>query len=371
MLLLMMMLMLLQTSRPSLPGPRKPPHVLFVVADDMRPQLGLYGTQAATPHIDALGKRGVMFSRAFAQFPWCSPSRQSFMTGRRPDTTQAWTFTTSFRDALPNAISLPEHFRRQGWYAVSVGKLFHGRNCVRGDPGCCPAAGNRPGAPGSPASGGANSSRCSRGNVWLANPPDGDWRGGNGSWSEHPVDYARVYCHGLQDGLHPPVDRSSAVEWCGVNASFANESDWADYKVAQTAIVRLRAHAADRPQTPLFLGVGFRDDHLPWASPANWHSRVDPATVRATAHGQTPNFTTTPMMAWQYPANGVSICAGAEAHGSRCSTTRWLPPSVLQEALASYMAAIAFTDEQLGKVLAAFDEVGYANNTVTLFAGDQ
>lgn len=263
------------------------------MCDDLRPQLGLYGTQAVTPHIDALGKRAVMFSRAFAQFPWCSPSRQSFMTGRRPDTTKAWTFTTSFRDALPNAISLPEHFRRQGWHTVSVGKLFHGRNCVRGDPGCCPAAGSPAGAPGSPASGGANSSRCSRNNVWLANPPDGDWRGGNGSWSVHPVDFARVYCHGYEEeqGTEAAAAAGPSNEWCGVPTSAANESDWADFKVAATAIARLRAHAASHaaaadqrrsettptPTSPLFLGVGFRDDHLPWASPASWHRYETPS----------------------------------------------------------------------------------------------
>ena len=71
-------------------------------------------------------------------------------------------------------------------------------------------------------------------------------------------------------------------------------------------------------------------------------------------------------MAWQYPA---WACSGA-GQGA-CSNTHWLQPPVLQEALAAYMASIAFTDEQFGKVLAAYDEVGYTNTTVTLFAGDQ
>lgn len=142
------------------PTPPVKPHVLFVISDDLRPQLGAYGTQAITPNIDALSKCGTTFSRAYTQFPWCSPTRQSFMTGRRPDSTKAWTFTTSFRDALPNATSLPQHFRQQGWYALSVGKIYHGLNCVRGDPGCCPA----------------NSTllEC------VQQPTDADWAGG--SW---------------------------------------------------------------------------------------------------------------------------------------------------------------------------------------------
>jgi iduronate 2-sulfatase len=98
------------------------PHIMFIVSDDLRPTLGSYGTQAITPHLDSLAERSVTFTRTYTQFPWCSPTRQSFLTSRRPDTTKAWTFTTSFRDALPNAVSLPQHFRLQGWHTASVGE---------------------------------------------------------------------------------------------------------------------------------------------------------------------------------------------------------------------------------------------------------
>lgn len=184
------------------------------------------GTQAITPNVDALAKRGLTFTRAYTQFPWCSPTRQSFMTGRRPDTTRAWTFTTSFRDSMPDAISLPQHFRRQGWWAASVGKLYHGRNCVRGDPGCCPAN--------------STFAEC------IQQPQDADWAGG--SWDEHPVDFGRVGCHG-------PNQTFESHQWC---ENSAPESDYCDYKVAAGAIARLRAHAARDTDKPLFLGVSSR-----------------------------------------------------------------------------------------------------------------
>jgi hypothetical protein len=100
----------LAAAGPSATPPPAPKHILFVIADDLRPTLGTYGTQAITPTLDALARRGVTFTRAYTQFPWCSPSRQSFMSGRRPDTTMAWTFTTSFRDSTrsPDAIALPQ-----------------------------------------------------------------------------------------------------------------------------------------------------------------------------------------------------------------------------------------------------------------------
>jgi arylsulfatase A-like enzyme len=319
--------------------PPKRPHIMFVVSDDLRPTLGAYGTQALTPHVDALAARGLTFTRAFTQFPWCSPTRQSFMTGRRPDTTKAWTFTTSFRDALPDAVALPQHFRRQGWYAASVGKLYHGRNCVRGDAGCCPAN--------------ATLLEC------VQQPTDADWAGG--SWDEHPVDFKRVTCTNQTNATwgHWKFESHS---WC---ESPAPESEYCDYKVAQAAARRLRAHAARARQgdaRPLFLGVGFRDDHLPWASPARWRALFDPAAVEATAHGAPPDFATVPRQAWQFPA-----WVGPEYN---LTDTKWLQPPALREALRSYMANIAFTDHQLGAVLAALAEVGYAERTLVLFTGD-
>lgn len=96
--------------------------------------------------------------------------------------------------------------------------------------------------------------------------------------------------------------------------------------------------------------VGFRDNHLPWASPPSWRSLYNPAKVNATVHGAPPDFTTTPTQAWQFPA-----WVGPEYN---LSETKWLQPPVLQEALRSYMSNIAFTDHQLGRVFAALDSVG-------------
>ena len=305
------------TSGASSVAPPTKPHILFIVSDDLRPTLGSYGTQAITPNVDALAKRGLTFTRAYTQFPWCSPTRQSFMTGRRPSTTKAWTFTTSFRDSMPDAISLPQHFRRQGWWAASVGKLYHGRNCVRGDPGCCPA-----GQP-TPHPTPANSTEV----ICVQQPPDADFPL---SWDERPVDFARVGCHG-------PNQTFESLNWC---ENSAPESDYCDYKVAAGAIARLRAHAARDTDKPIFLGVGFRDDHLPWASPARWRALFDPAKVKATAHGAPPDFSPgqVPKQAWQFPS-----WVGPEYN---LSDTKWLQPPQLQEALRSYMGNIAFVRPQ-------------------------
>lgn len=102
-------------------------NVLFIAIDDLRPALGCYGDETAvTPHIDRLAKRGTVFNRAYCQQAVCGPSRLSLMTGRRPDTTRVWDLQTHFRAALPDVVTLAQHFKEHGHHCRSIGKIYHG-----------------------------------------------------------------------------------------------------------------------------------------------------------------------------------------------------------------------------------------------------
>lgn len=91
------------------PAPHDRYNLLFIIVDNMRPALGCYNnTEVVTPRMDALAERSTLFSRAFCQEAWCSPSRNSFLTGRTPDQTKTWNFQDSFRKAAtggPGAVS--------------------------------------------------------------------------------------------------------------------------------------------------------------------------------------------------------------------------------------------------------------------------
>ncbi len=102
-------------------------NVLFIAVDDLRPELGCYGTPIIqSPHIDAIAAKGLVFERAYCQQAVCSPTRSSLLTGRRPDTTKVYDLQTHFRRALPDVVTLPQRFKEAGWHTQSFGKIYHG-----------------------------------------------------------------------------------------------------------------------------------------------------------------------------------------------------------------------------------------------------
>src|SRR5439155_4438782 len=102
-------------------------NVLLIAFDDLRPELGCYGNKLIdTPNLDALAAAGVRFERAYCQFPLCNPSRTSLLTGRQPITTGVLDNLTWFGAAHPDFITLPKHFKANGYVTLRSGKIFHG-----------------------------------------------------------------------------------------------------------------------------------------------------------------------------------------------------------------------------------------------------
>lgn len=103
------------------------PNILFIAVDDLRPELACYGAKhIKSPNLDKLAARGTLFLDAHCQQAVCSPSRTSLMTGLRPDSTKVWDLNTHFRDHVPDVVTIPQHFIKNGYHAVSMGKIYHG-----------------------------------------------------------------------------------------------------------------------------------------------------------------------------------------------------------------------------------------------------
>jgi iduronate 2-sulfatase len=100
-------------------------NVLFIVADDLNNEVGVYGSIVKTPSLERLATHAVRFDRAYCNFPVCNPSRASFLSGFRPDKTGVVDLPTPTRTYLKHAVMLPEYFRKNGYRSLKVGKVFH------------------------------------------------------------------------------------------------------------------------------------------------------------------------------------------------------------------------------------------------------
>jgi arylsulfatase A-like enzyme len=200
-------------------------NVLLLISDDLRPELGCYGSGLArTPHLDALAASGVRFDRAYCQFPLCNPSRVSMLNSRHPGTTGVLGNRTNFRDAHPDYVSLPQHFKAHGYVTLRTGKIFHGGI---DDPLAWTEGGDPPGRPAG--------------------------------------DEAATPRRGMTQAEHS--DRWIVLEGDG-------RSD-GDSRTADRAIEYLRKHK-DRP---FFLACGFAKPHSPPAAPARFFDLYHPAAI--------------------------------------------------------------------------------------------
>ncbi|MCK4959834.1 MAG: sulfatase-like hydrolase/transferase, partial [Planctomycetes bacterium] len=108
---------------------KRPKNVLLIIVDDLRPNLGCFGDPIAiTPNIDRLAASGTRFSRAYCQYPVCNPSRISFLTGMRPDTTEAYANGDVYHNRFADTLTINKYVQQFGYESVGFGKIYHASN---------------------------------------------------------------------------------------------------------------------------------------------------------------------------------------------------------------------------------------------------
>jgi len=289
------------------------PNVLFIAADDMNADLGCYGkSEVKSPNIDALAARGVRFERMYCQFPLCSPSRSSLMTGLRPDSTRVFDLQYHFRQGLPDVVTLPQLFSKNGYYAARVGKIYH-----YGNPG-------QIGTPG------------------LDDPA---------SWQETINPAGRDHTALETDVMnYTPLRKGLGAAMAFLSDKGGKDEEHTDGKVATEAIRLLEKHK----DQPFFLAVGFYKPHCPWIAPDRYFAPYDLGQISL------------PEIAADYQK---SVPAPALA-----STKPWpymgVTAAQARECKLAYYAAISFVDAQIGRVLDALERLGLRDNTVVVFWSD-
>ena len=302
-------------------------NVLFIAVDDLRPNLGCYGDpHAVTPNIDRLASRGVQFNRAYCQVAVCNPSRASLMTGLRPDKLGVWTLPIHFREAKPDAVTIPQWFRKHGYVAVSHGKIFH-------------------------------------------NPtPDPQ------SWSEPIRSLPSLpfpYPDGTRELVRSEMEKLPKKDWRKDNLRRPSTAapDLPDNQVldgARTDMAIEDLRRLGKENAPFFLAMGYIRPHLAWVAPKKYWEMHDPEKLPVPIDQKviegTPAYAPHNNSELSHYVDLIDMPAPWDADE--------LTEAKKRQLIHGYYACVSYVDAQIGRLLSALEEEGLADNTIVVLWSD-
>jgi len=294
------------------------PNVLFLIVDDLRPQLGCYGnTTVQTPNIDAFAKAGVTFESNFCNYPVCGPSRASFMSGMRPHKNFLVNNHCTVEKDFPNYESLPGTFKNNGYHTVSLGKVLHHRL------DCLEDWSERPWGPG-----------------------DGDKNKAITGWRNYLSKENIELCK-----KHGKVGKAWEI------GDVADE-DYYDGKTASKAIEKLKQFKKDGE--PFFMAVGFTKPHLPFTAPKKYFDLYPLDNIQLAKN---------PNMAENAPQSAFTNWPELRKYVGM-PKKGLMPDSLAKKLIRGYCASATYSDALVGKVLKTLKELDLDENTIVVLIGD-
>lgn len=306
-------------------------NLLFIIIEDCYAGVwGSYGNPICqTPNMDRFARTAVQFDAAYVQAVCCNPSRTSFLTGLRPLTTRVWGNPHVMSEKLPpGTLTLPELLKKKGLDTAVIGKFFHTTEY-------------------------AGPQLMAFDRIEHATPPP-DWKGPSAMLKFPPVKRA------VKDPA--PKDRKSPEFrlWQKRHSDRYGDSGLApeeegDHRISQTAAALLEDFAKTKKQ--FFLSVHQSRPHTPLIAPKKYLDLYDPAKI--------PDAPAPPSS-----LKGCPYPKRMTGSNPDIFTEKQPTPQQAREAIAAYYACVSFVDDNVGRILAALDKQGLADNTIVFILGD-
>ncbi|XP_046563742.1 iduronate 2-sulfatase-like [Haliotis rubra] len=299
-------------------------NVLFLVSDDMRPNIGAYDgpdypspvhPKMHTPNLDALAARSLLLKRAYVSVALCSPSRTALLTSRRPETSHIWCIGPYFRQYGGNFTTLPEYFKQNGYRTIGMGKIFHP---------------------------------------------------GSSSGGDDPVSWTDPYTHADDDYIKADNVLIEAVSEERAKARPLQDQLLAEYAIQAIKEVAPKGKSGEKP---FFLAVGFRKPHITWNFPARFKEYYPLESLRLPPNYYAP--VGIPEIAWHSFVNLTIFKDMQPYHVADTGHINFtFPDQITLEMRQAYYSCISYIDYELGRVIAELDNQGLTNNTIISFWGD-
>ncbi|MEO9476588.1 MAG: sulfatase [Cyclobacteriaceae bacterium] len=306
-------------------------NILFIAIDDLRPELGCYGSKIAiTPNIDRLASEGLLFNRAYCQQAICGPSRASLLTGMHPHASGIIHNYLKIRELHPNVVTLPQHFKENGYEAVYTGKIFH-----HGDKDDEKSWSRMPNVDlmsGVPKPVGFASQENLRSKAEMR--------------KEMFAKYGDVAKYGLASG---PAYENAEVP----------DNTFADGYNTELAIATMKEILV-KDDKPFFLGLGLHKPHLNWVAPKKYWDLYDTARIELSSHMLPPSNGSTLGL---HPSFELRVRDGIPKAGG-------FDPVLSKTLMQAYLACVSYVDAQIGKMIEALEESGQRENTIIILWSD-
>ena len=267
-----------------------------------------------TPNLDRLASKSLVMTRAYVQQATCSPSRTSFLTSRRPDTTHVYDLKSYFREVGGNFTTLPQYFKQHGYETAGMGKIFH--------------------------------------------------RGQASDWDDPPSWTLPYYQPGNKRYWN-----SKKPSWYAVPPDQRKIKPLPDEQTTKHAVYMLRklAPKAKSGEKPFFLAVGFYKPHLPFVFPEEFLARYPQSAIRLPPNRYAPQ--NMPDIAWS-DYGELRAYHDIARLGLTGDINTTVPADVTLELRRAYYCAVSYIDSLVGKLLDMLDRFGLERSTIVSFIGD-